>query len=362
MSLMELRISDECAIIPGKFAGELEESSPVRAYAGRDLARYDRIFNHLIKGGIAVVSGPEIALRELSAYIQRKSTDLKPHSESTLNRLMVFARNDICEGIEPSVRIPHLSEFCGEALLAKGQAFLVPLNALRNLQEILAQKWQVNALGTWIAVGNDVIPPKSQETIGLFQEAIAAQYLGLPHEAQVLDMGCGSGVLTLLAAIKLKDLNPRITATDVMPEATASTRLNVVRFVDEGLIAHNAIDVLRAGDLFDLIGDTRFDLIIFNAPWVVAPVGSRADISLNDPKQKTVSRFLEEIPRYIKSEGRLVLGYADNSGQRAVDRVLKLAEKAGLRVLEDHSVRVQTHRKKRKWQRIYVWEMARKTD
>jgi hypothetical protein len=87
-------------------------------------------------------------------------------------------------------------------------------------------------------------------------------------------------------------------------------------------------------------------------------VGSRADISLNDPKQKTIARFFEEIPRHLVSMGRLVLGYADNSGQGAVDRVLELAENAGLRVLKERSVRVQTHRKKRKWQRVYVWEMG----
>lgn len=359
MPQFSLKVDGEEAVVPGKFAGGLEESPPVRVFAGRDLARRDRIFNHLSSGGVAVVSGDETALNELSAYVQRRITDLKPRSESILSQLVVSARNDNCEGIDPPVRIPYLHEFCGEASLAKDQAFLTPLTALRSLQDALAQKWQVDALGTWIVAGDDVIPPKSQETIGLFREAIAAQKLCLPHGAQVLDMGCGSGVLTLLAAVALEDLKPRITATDVMPEATASTRLNVARFVDESMITSDTVEVLRAGDLFDPVGDACFDLIIFNAPWVVALVGSRADISLNDPKQKTIARFLEEMPRHLEREGRLVLGYADNSGQKAVSRVLELAEKAGLRVLKERSVRVQTHRKKRKWQRIYVWEMGR---
>jgi len=362
MPQFSLKAGGEEVVVPGKFAGALEDSSPVRVFAGRDVTRRDRIFNHLASGGIAVVSGPETALNELSAYVQRRNTDLKSRSVSVLSRLMVLAKNDGCEGIIPPMHILHLSEFCGEALLANDQAFLVPLNALRSLQDALAQKWQVDALGTRIAAGNDVIPPKSQETIGLFREAIAAQKLCLPPGAQVLDMGCGSGVLTLLAAILLKDLMPTVTATDVMPEATASTRLNVAHFADEGLIASDTVEVLRAGDLFDPVGDACFDLAVFNAPWVVAPVGSRADISLNDPKQKTTARFLEEIPLHLESKGRLVLGYADNSGQRAVNRVLEMAEKAGLRVLKERSVRVQTHRKKRKWQRIYVWEMGRTAD
>ncbi len=362
MPQFSLKVDGEEAVVPAKFTEGLHESCPVRTFVGRDLARYDRIFSHLASGGIAVISGPVTALNKLLVYVQRRSTDLKPRSESILSQLVVLARNDNCEGIDPPVRIPYLHEFCGEASLAKDQALLVPLTALRSLQDALAQKWQVDALGTWIVAGDDVITPKSQETTGLFREAIAAQKLCLPRGAQVLDMGCGSGVLTLLAAVSLEDLKPKVNATDVMPEATASTRLNVARFADEGLIAPNTVQVLTAGNLFDPVGDACFDLIIFNAPWVVAPVGSRADISLNDPKQKTIARFLEEMPRHLEREGRLVLGYADNSGQGAVDRVLEMAENDGLRVLKERSVRVQTHRKKRKWQRIYVWEMGRNVD
>jgi len=362
MTQFSLRIDGEVAVVPGKFAAGLGSICSARTFSGRDLARRDRIFSHVASGGIALAAGAENALDALAAYIQRRSTDLKPHSESILGRLMVSAKNDICEGIEPSVCIPHLSEFCGEASLLEDKPFLIPLNALRNLQDALAKEWHVNALGTWVQAGSDVMPPRSQETIELFQDTIASQSPHLPDSPGVLDIGCGCGVLALLTAATLKDKAPRITATDVMPEAIASTRLNVARFVDEGLNAIDTVKVLKAGDLFDPVGEACFDLIIFNAPWVVAPVGSRVDISLNDPKQKTIARFLGEIPRHLGSMGRLLLGYADNSGQRVVDRVLELAEKAGLSVLKERSVRVQTHRKKRKWQRIYVWEMGRDDD
>jgi len=42
-----MRVDGEEAVIPGKFAGGLEDNCPVKAFAGRDLARHDRIFNHL---------------------------------------------------------------------------------------------------------------------------------------------------------------------------------------------------------------------------------------------------------------------------------------------------------------------------
>lgn len=370
MPPFSLIVDGEETVVPGKFAGGLEDGSPVRIFAGRDLAHRDRIFNHLASGGIAVVSGQRVSLAVLLAYVLRHWLDLagsgakrkEQDAQGVLTRLMVLARNETCEGLKPLVRIPHLSEFCGEVSLAANQQFLIPLIALRSLEDALDETWPVDALDTWMVAGVDVIPPRSQETVALFQEAIAMQVKRLPANPQILDMGCGSGVLALVAAITLNPLQPKVTATDILPEATASTRLNAESFADEDLIEPDAVNVLSAGDLFGTVGDERYDLIIFNAPWVVAPVGSRSDISLNDPKQKTIRRFLEEVPRHLKQEGRVVLGYADNSGQRAVERVLELAEKAGLSVLKERSVRVQTHRKKRKWQRIYVWEMGRNAD
>ncbi len=358
MARLLLKAGGESAVVPAKFAGSLREESPVRVFAGRDLTRRDRIFNHLRSGGIAVLRGDEAALDELSAYVKRKGSDTKPRSNSVLGRLMVAAKNGSCDGINPPVRIPYLSEFCGEAVMPEDQLFLIPLAALRDLQNALEQKWQVRALDTWLLAGKDVILPRSQETVELFQEAIATGKLHLPDAARILDMGCGSGVLTLVAAVALKNLKPKIVATDILPEAIASTRLNVGRFVSEGLVASDTVEVRKAGDLFEPVRDERFDLIILNAPWVVAPVGSRADISLNDPKQKMISRFFDDFRQYLNRKGRVVLGYADNSGQRAVSRVLEMADGAGLSVLEERSVRIQTRRKKRKWQRLYVWELG----
>ena len=73
----------------------------------------------------------------------------------------------------------------------------------------------------------DVLTPRSQETIALMCAAIDSVAAGLPDRAEVLDMGCGSGVLSIAVAMKLRDREVSVTACDVLPEALALTRLNV---------------------------------------------------------------------------------------------------------------------------------------
>ena len=76
-----------------------------------------------------------------------------------------------------------------------------------------------------------------------------------PRGRQVLDVGCGSGLLTLAAA----QAGAQVTAVDVNPAAVAATQVNAAR---NGL----TVEVL-ASDLFAALGDRRFDLVVVNPPY-----------------------------------------------------------------------------------------------
>jgi SAM-dependent methyltransferase len=73
-----------------------------------------------------------------------------------------------------------------------------------------------------------------------------------PHEV-VIDVGCGSGILAIIAA---KLGAKRVFATDVSPD--------VVEVGTRNAIAHGVEDkiVFRQGDLFDPIADVQADVII----------------------------------------------------------------------------------------------------
>ena len=84
--------------------------------------------------------------------------------------------------------------------------------------------------------------------------------------AAVLDMGTGSGVCALAAARHAR----RVVAVDVSPAAARCTRLNAVLNQLE-----ERIDI-RIGDLFEPVAGERFDLVLFNPPFLIgAPKDDR---------------------------------------------------------------------------------------
>ena len=79
----------------------------------------------------------------------------------------------------------------------------------------------------------------------------------LPPRATVLDLCTGSGILAITAAMRGARA---VTAVDVSRRAVATVRLN----------AHlNRVRVRAVrGDLFEAVGDQRFDAIVSNPPYV----------------------------------------------------------------------------------------------
>jgi methylase of polypeptide subunit release factors len=345
--------------IASKFAPACEDAS-IRTFAGRELAATDRIFSLIAAGGIAVVSGDVNALDDLLVYVNRRKSDLGKVSRQNRpeQRLMVEIRQHEAASIIPPLSQRHLALLCGENELEDGESVLVPYAALKSMQAALSMKWQVDALGTWLQAGDDVLAPCSQGTYSLFQQAISGVAGKMKPEARVLDMGCGCGVLGLIAVKELSVLAPTVVATDILPESIGSAMLNLERLERKDVIATGRLHIAPPGNLFEN-AEGEYDLVIFNAPWVLAPVRSRVDVALNDEKQSVLAGFFTQLPDKLRPDGRLILGYADNSGEKAVERALALAHEAGLAVAKEHSLRVATHRKRGKWERIFVWEMAR---
>jgi HemK-related putative methylase len=77
-------------------------------------------------------------------------------------------------------------------------------------------------------------------------------------DAEVLDMGTGSGVCAVFAARHAR----RVVAVDINPAAVRCATLNVLMNQLEHRIE------VRHGDLFAPVANERFDLILFNPPFV----------------------------------------------------------------------------------------------
>ena len=375
------------------------ENASWKLFKNGELGQFNRIFTHVRRGGVAILSGDWEQVTEVMEYIERKKDELIPpdreggrdrkrsgrnkdrgqrrkkhdrpksnsgmaavnttqERERALSRLMCWADSAGALQVSPPPNLPYLLEWIGENQEAnEEQPFLISIVNIQKIQSALAKTYPIRALGMSLVASDNVLPPHSQETIELFQRGLQSVKPHLPRSATMLDMGCGCGCLTLLAAQEVGNLGVKIYASDLLPEAVATTRLNLLRFADvhgEPPQTH----LMPAGDLFEPVQEYHFDLIIFNAPWVVSRARNRAEIAIHDEKQGTLRRFFDDLPNHLNPRGRVLIGYADASGAKAVAQLEAMIDTAGLTVLNRFKERVATHRTKRKWENITVYELV----
>ena len=164
-----------------------------------------------------------------------------------------------------------------------------------------------------------VFPGISQATIETGQ---FLQYMRLADHETVLDVGTGTGVLSVFAAKYSK----RILATDIDPLAVQNAQYNVK------LHGLNHIIEVRQSDLFSsLRPDEIFDVILFNV----------GDPGLNNAKSfwKLHERFYSQAGKHLKHNGRI---YAHSGYIKYAGRMQDIAARYGLKIIEMHMWTGQT--------------------
>ncbi|KOT40747.1 methyltransferase [Streptomyces caelestis] len=138
-----------------------------------------------------------------------------------------------------------------------------------------------------------------QEDTELLAGALSDE--SVPENADVLDVGTGSGALAVEAARR----GCRVTAVDVSRRAVCAARLNA-------LLAGVPVRV-RRGNLFAPVRGESFDLILANPPYVPAPGGgslprgaARAWDAGGDGRL-VLDRICREAPALLRPGGVLLL-------------------------------------------------------
>ena len=120
---------------------------------------------------------------------------------------------------------------------------------------------------------------------------------------RALDLGCGAGVLALETLAGAGE----VTAVDINPRAVALTRFNA---------ALNGCDnvTTRTGDLFAPLGEARFDLIVSNPPFVIAP---RTTFIYRDGGAPICARIVREAPAHLATNGilQMLCNWPERSGR-----------------------------------------------
>jgi 16S rRNA G1207 methylase RsmC len=111
--------------------------------------------------------------------------------------------------------------------------------------------------------------------------------LPIPANAQVLDLGTGSGIGAIFAARRAA----RVVATDINPKAALCAWLNAM-----ALQLDHKIET-RIGDLFEPVCDEQFDVILFNPPFYRGQPRDLADRAWRSPD--VFDRFVRELPAHL---------------------------------------------------------------
>jgi HemK-related putative methylase len=127
---------------------------------------------------------------------------------------------------------------------------------------------------------------------------VLAEFLlrdGISPSHRVLDMGTGTGVLALAAASR----GASVVAVDVNPHAVRCARLNVLL---NGL--EDRVEV-RSSDVFRGVRGERFDLVIFNAPYLAGTAETPLEHAFRGVG--VVERFGRDLRDHLTPVGRALV-------------------------------------------------------
>ena len=127
---------------------------------------------------------------------------------------------------------------------------------------------------------------------------LLAENLEIENGKSVLEIGTGSGIVAMYAS-KLTD---KVTATDINFDAITLAESN---------FKENNIDNIELlfGNLFEPVGNRKFDVILFNTPYLPTEEGEVLDDTINYAfdgglnGRKVIDLFLNEVGNHLNDGG-----------------------------------------------------------
>jgi release factor glutamine methyltransferase len=173
---------------------------------------------------------------------------------------------------------------------------------------------EIEYKNTRVTLGDaDCVYEPAEDSFLLADAAVKEAAQGM----RILEVGTGSGFVSAVLLANLKDIY--LVATEINPPAARCARAN-------------GIEVIRT-DLFKGIkpekSESRFDLILFNPPYLPTCKGEKVPGWLNYAfdggisGRDTLNRFLDEIKDYLKPEGKILVLISSITGLRAVRKKMK---------------------------------------
>ena len=182
--------------------------------------------------------------------------------------------------------------------------------------------------------------------------AMFASFAGLIRDKTVIDIGTGTGVLAILAA---KTGAKSVAASDINGSALECAKINIHASGTENIVSE-----LIYSDLFENINKS-YDVIIFNAPWVMGTPKNLYEIAIYDKDYELLNRFIEQSPKHLNENGVILLQYSDISqknGDGSFDNLYGILQKNGLYIADKTSI-LRRNRLYGLMERVYVFAIKK---
>ena len=127
---------------------------------------------------------------------------------------------------------------------------------------------------------------------------LLAENLEIKKGQSVLEIGTGSGLVSMYASLLTDD----VTATDI--------NYNALELAEKNFKLNNINTIkLEFGDLFEPVKDKKFDVILFNTPYLPTNSDDIIDDELNYAfdgglnGRKVIDRFINEVSNHLNDKG-----------------------------------------------------------
>jgi release factor glutamine methyltransferase len=151
-------------------------------------------------------------------------------------------------------------------------------------------------LGEFEIETDDLVYVPSDDTF------LLAENLNISYGDNVLEIGTGTGLVAMYAS----KLTNKVTATDI--------NYNALELAEKNITNNNIKNIeLLFGDLFEPVKNRKFDLIIFNTPYLPTSEEETLDNALNfafdggPDGRKVIDVFLNQVKNYLNPKGKVQL-------------------------------------------------------
>ncbi len=165
------------------------------------------------------------------------------------------------------------------------------LNNVRSHKE----PYTTEILGKEIIVYPNVMSPKYDWSPRFHIENMPNQ-----KGKDFLEIGCGSGVLSLFAAFQGAK---RIVAVDINTYAIENAIANFQKY------NLNNFEIFKS-DVFENVHG-KFDTINFAAPYHGNTPSDILEYGVSDPDYRALKTFIKDAPNFLNENGQIILGFSD---------------------------------------------------